>query len=50
VSPKTFMDVIIEDMRSHPMSQWLDCFVSIHAFATRYLDENTSLVLAFRYC
>jgi hypothetical protein len=44
VTPETFQEVIADDMRSHDVSLWLDCFVSIHRFVSRFIDDGTRLV------
>jgi hypothetical protein len=44
VTPETFQEVIAEDMKSHDVSLWLDCFVSIHRFVSRFVDDGTRLV------
>lgn len=43
MAPETFLEEITDDMRSHDVSLWLDCFVSIHQFVSRFVDETTKL-------
>jgi hypothetical protein len=44
VTPATFQEVIADDMRAHDVSMWLDCFVSINRFVSRFIDDGTRLV------
>lgn len=44
LTPDTFLEEIEADMSGHDMSLWLDCFVSIHRFASNYVDEKTGMV------
>lgn len=41
---ETLLDELTDDMRSQDVTVWLDCFVSIHNFVSRYVDEETRLV------
>jgi hypothetical protein len=43
VTPRTFLEVIDQDMRAHDVSLWLDCFVAVHGFVSRYVDEKGQL-------
>lgn len=41
---ESFLAEIAEDMRGHDISLWLDCFVSVHEFVSRYVDAESALV------
>jgi hypothetical protein len=40
---ETFLDEISRDMNQHEDGLWLDCFVAIHEFVSRYVDEADRL-------
>lgn len=44
ISRETLLDELTEDMRSNDVSVWLDCFVAVHGFVSRYVDEQTRLL------
>jgi hypothetical protein len=44
LSPAAFQAEIAKDMGAHSRSLWLDCFVSVYRFATRYADRDTNVV------
>ncbi|MEX2046711.1 MAG: DUF6602 domain-containing protein, partial [Chloroflexota bacterium] len=43
LSRESFLAEIGEDMRGHDISLWLDCFVSVNGFVSRYVDEGNAL-------
>jgi hypothetical protein len=44
VAPPLFLDVLKSDMAEHDKSLWLDCYVAIHGFVSRFIDEESKLV------
>jgi len=41
---ETLLDELAGDMRAHPQHLWLDCYVAIGQFASRYLDVESRLL------
>lgn len=44
VSPELLLEVLQDDMEEHERSVWLDCYVGINGFVSRFIDENDRLV------
>ncbi len=44
LSRETFLAEMESDVHSNDLSLWLDCYVAIHGFVSRYVDKNTALV------
>jgi hypothetical protein len=44
LSRELFLTEIGEDMRARDTSLWLDCFVSVNEFVSRYVDDRNALV------